>query len=210
MPSPPRAWPTGVRTALAAGLVVAAFAALVWAKRAFLGAFLAARPWSDAAWLGLLALAAWGAGRGLRAGRLAVWTPGAPLLGVLFVLLMNTPLPYELAHYARDLPHPERTVLSEVVASAPAFERQHPVVTVVFRYGPDRDLRTLTQEAADAFEAAGWRVTTRALPEGNASTDFGYVAAARGPFEAACTLGERSDFADAGGPLRAMGCRVTV
>lgn len=206
----PRAWPSEGRALAAAASTLAAFALLVWVKGAFLAGFLAARPWSGVAALVLLAAAVSGARRAFRTTSLAAWSVGAPLLAILLVLLVSTPMPYELRAVARDLPHPEGTVLPEVVESASMYKQGHPVATVVFRYAPERPLADVARETEAAFRDAGWRILTAREPQGEGASAFAYVAATRGHFTAGCTLGMRTDFADHEGPLRTVGCLVTV
>lgn len=206
----PRAWPPEGRALAAAAVTLSAFFVLVWGKGFLLAAFLTARPWSDLATLALLAAAVVGARRAFRTTSLAAWSVGAPLLAVLLVLLVSTPMPYELRAVARGLPHPEGTVRPEVVESAPMFDQGHPVATVVFRYAPERPLGDLTRETEQAFRDAGWTIVTAREPQGEGASAFAYVAATRGHFTAGCTLGTRTDFADHEGPLRTVGCLVTV
>lgn len=203
-------WPGWARALLVALAGVDAFALVLLAKRAWLPAYLRWElPLAAAALLGL-ALVLESARRLLHASSLATWSFGVPLVALLAVDLVVTPLPYELAPHAADLPRPEGEVAPPLVETARRFERAHPVASVEFRYGAARDLPAFANETVAAFERGGWSVSSFQPPEGDRPGDFGVVQAARDPLRATCVVGRRGGYEDWSGPLLVLGCHVTV
>lgn len=205
-----REWSRPSRWLVIALLALGSFLLLGWAKAAFLETYLATRPWSGALLLGSFVLLMEGARRALDVTFWDAWRLGIMFAVVLFLFVVETPFPYEVAQLAHDLPHPEGTSAPDLVETSPVFDRGHVSATAVFRYPVERDLAALTNDTAAAYEAEGWTLTGVRIPEGNGPTDFGYVAAKKGPLSSSCTLGQRDDFQDAPGPMRTLGCLLTV
>lgn len=202
--------PPWLKAVVVAVLALDAAILVLAAKREFLPTYLEWEIPAAAAALLLVALVAETARRVLAVSNLATWSVAIPLLVLLAIDLAVTPLPYELAHHAVDLPRPEGEVAAPLLSVARRFERAHPATSVEFRYGGGRDLPTFTNESIAALERAGWTVTTAQHPAGDGPQDYGLIVTSRGPFHANCVIGHRSGYVDWSGPLTVLGCHVRV
>lgn len=180
--APPR--PSGRRVAAWAGIALLLVAALEWAKATWLEAFLVARPGSLVLAFVLLLAGTLAAGFLLRAPPLG-FLATLPALGIALVLLVNTPLSFELVHYAQGMPHAPGEVLADVWSGG-VRRMGHPVAYALFEYPNADGLAALTSSWADAYNASGWSVVAFRAPQGD--QDYGYVGATRGAFVVTCAL----------------------
>lgn len=200
----PRAWPRAVRALLFGALVLALLAAALWVKDRWLVAFLRERTLLAllyGAFIGLAALA-W---RALRVeplpALLLAFLPAAALL----VMVVNTPMPYELAHLAESLPRPEGALEWD---ARPQPLVEPPTVLTYALYPTERDLGDLTQDAAGLWSAQGWRIEGKTLPgdatDGRGATG-GSFTARQGPLYALCAFRQEPE-----GQGPSMRCTLTA
>lgn len=121
-------------------------------------------------------------------GALATLVALVVALGVL-ANVVNTPLAYELAHVAENVPlppgHEERTTTDGSRAGS--------VVEVAFEatYPTGRNLTDLAERAVAVLQADGWNVSGVVLPGSDRARwgDLGYLEARDGPLTLTCTVG---------------------
>lgn len=199
--TPPGAWPSWARGLLAGSLAVAIFIAILVAKYRALRFFVDHRVGGILVALGAFALVVLFVRRVLRVRGLALASTSVPLLLLLIVDLVVTPLPYEIAHAAATLPHPEGGAFPPAVSTAQFFDANHPVASVDFAYPPGTNVTKLEKDAISALERGGWMVEGITFPGGGMGS-IGSFALVRGAFHGYCTFGDRQ------GPL--MSCSLTV
>lgn len=206
----PSAWRIEARVLVLAVVLVGAGAIFLWWKAQFVATFLRHQTaWSIAA-LGLVAALAWGGGRLLRTGGFAAGAIAAPVLAVLFVHVMVSPLPYELANVARDLPRPSGASPPDVFTS-PFFQTGHPSATVTFSYSDGRDLSTLFAGVDKAFTDAGWSTFAKRAPSPAEENPYGFLSARSERFTLHCAMAMRVDLeGHEGERLPVLTCSLTV
>lgn len=194
---------TGQRSALLLAAGVSALALVLSAKYVALPSFLDHR----VAWgLGSMALLAGTivlVARFVRASGLQLVSVLAPLVLILFVVLVVSPLPFEVARQARILPHPAGETVPPYVTTIPFFDAGHPVAIATFTYAPGRNVSALADESEGAFRAAGWATDPRKDLESR-SGPFSIVSAHKGQFLAYCTIG------DPDGTAPTIACNVSL
>lgn len=202
--TPPASGGPSLRTrgVVAAAALLLALAAILVAKLEALPFFLAHRVAGIA-----IALAAFGAAvmlarRFVRPGGLALGSVALPLALVLLVDLAVTPLPYEIAHEAARLPHPEGATAAPQVETSPTFDATHPTAFVTFPYPAGTNVTAMERAAIEAFRRAAWSVQSPYEPSG-ATGGVGGFGAQRGGLVAYCTFGSQEN-----GPE--MSCSLTA
>ena len=179
---------TGRRVTLLLVAGVASLALVLYAKYESLAFFVAHRTLSTWACLLVFAVLVLALGRVLRASNLQLGSVALPLLLILGVDLVVSPLPYELAHVATGLPHPAGALSSDA-ATTPNFEASHPVASVAWSY-PEQNVSAFTDEGAAEFARAGWSVIDITRPSAAVGA-FGALNAAKDDFRVYCTFGPR-------------------